>query len=164
MTEHKNSAAHPGASNANASTTEPTAQERLREGFEDAKSRAGAVYDNARDKAAETAHRTAEAAEANPLGVVAGGIALGALVAAVLPRSARERELLAPVGKRVTAAATAAIAAAKAAGKEELDSMGLTPGAAKGQVKSLLQGLGQAAKSAGKAAADAGREEARSGG
>lgn len=162
MTEPKNDAhAH------DASTSE-----RLRDGLDDAKTRAGAAIDTAREKvsdaasasrekAREAAHRTAEAAEGNPLGLVAGGIALGALVAAVLPRSQREKELLAPIGKRVNASATAALAAARTAGKEELGQLGLTKGAAKDQAKSLLQGVAKAAASAGKAAAQAGREEAR---
>lgn len=163
MTEHKNTAAHTTGKNA-APAPEPTPQERIRDGLDEAKTRVGVAYGSARERAADAAHRTAEAAEASPLGVVAGGIVLGALVAAVLPRSAREKELLAPVGKRVGAAAGAALAAARAAGKEELDALGLSRGAAKDQAKSLLKGLGQVAKSAGKAAADAGREEARSGG
>lgn len=115
----------------------------------------------ARDRARDAAHRTAGAAEANPLGVVAGGIALGALVAALLPRGDREKELFAPIGRRVNATAAAAVAAAKRAGLDELESRGLTKDAARDQAKSLLSGLGKAAASAGKAAADAGREGAR---
>jgi hypothetical protein len=117
--------------------------------------------DDARDRARDAARQTAETIEANPLGVLVGGIALGALVAAILPRGAREKELLAPIGKRVSATAVAAIAAAKEAGKGELESLGLSKGAARDQAKSLFQGVIQAATAAGKAATDAGKGQAK---
>lgn len=117
--------------------------------------------DNARDRAREQAASAAEAIEGNPLAVLVGGAALGALVGALLPRSDREKELLAPIGKRVNATAAAAIAAARETGQSELENLGLTKGAAKDQVRSLLQNVGQAATNAGKAAASAGREAAK---
>lgn len=118
--------------------------------------------DNARDTARSAARRTAETIETNPVGVIVGGLALGALAAACLPRSKREKDLLAPVGKRVSAAAAAAFAAAKEAGKTELDSLGINRDAAKGQAKSLFDGLVKAAGSASNAAVKAGKEEAGS--
>jgi len=99
------------------------------------------------------------AIETNPLGVIAGGLALGAIAAAILPRSQREKDLLAPVGKRVGSTAAAAFAAAKNAGKAELDSLGINRDAARDQVKSLLGGLAKAATSAGNAAAKAGKDQ-----
>ena len=133
------------------------AKEKATHAFDAAKTKATAAVDQSREKAKEAARQTVETIEANPLGIVVGGLALGALVAAVLPRSQREKDLLAPVGKKVSAGATAAIAAAKEAGKAELDQLGLK-GAATGQAKSLLDGVLKAATSAGKAAAEAGRE------
>lgn len=108
--------------------------------------------DRARDTAADAARRTVEGIEANPLGILVGGLAVGALAGALLPRSDKERELLAPVGKRVRDTARAAIDTAKEQGLSELETRGFTRDAAREQVKNLLGGLGAAASSAGSAA------------
>ena len=134
-------------------------QGRLREGVDSVVTIASDAVDTSRDKARELAHQTAHVAEANPLGIVAGGIALGALVGAVLPRSQKEKELLAPVGKRLGATAVAAFAAARESGKSEFQNLGLTTGGAKDQVKTLVQTVAGAAATAGKAAASAGKKE-----
>lgn len=134
---------------------------RLRDGIDTARDAASHAYENARTRANDAVHATAETLESNPLGVIVGGLALGALVAAVLPRGQREKELLSPVGKKVHAATLAAIAAAKDAGRSELDQLGLTPDAARGQAKSLFQGIVKAASSAGTAAAQAGKEQVK---
>ena len=89
-----------------------------------------------------------------------GGLALGALGAAIIPRSDKERELLAPVGKRIHGTAVAAIAAAKEHGQSELEARGLTRDGVRDQIKSLLEGVVSAATSAGGAAAEAARDRA----
>lgn len=122
----------------------------------------GSTYDAARDKAHDAARQTAETIESNPLSVLVGGLALGALAGAVLPRSQREKELLAPVGRKVNATAVAALAAAKEVGRQELESRGLTATGAKEQARSLFKEVTKAASNAGKAAAQAGREQATS--
>ena len=78
-----------------------------------------------------------------------------------MPRGQREKELLAPVGRKVAAAAVAGLAAAKEAGRAELDQLGLSKGAAKDQAESLLQGVVKAATSAGTAAAQASKEQVK---
>jgi hypothetical protein len=108
-----------------------------------------------------TAQATAEAIETNPLGVLVGGLAVGALVGAIIPRSTRERQLLAPVGRRLALAGAAALAAAREAGQAELESLGLTKDAARDQAKNVFQGALKAAGTAGKAAAQAGSEQVR---
>lgn len=134
---------------------------RIRDGLDTARDKASAAYDATREKAADAAHVAADAIETNPLGIVVGGLALGALVAAVIPRSRREKELLAPVGRKVSAATLAAVAAAKDAGRAELDNLGLNKGAAKDQARSLFQGVVKAATTAGAAAAQAGKEKVK---
>lgn len=136
-------------------------QARLRDGIDHAKDAAANAYDTARTKASDAAHTTAETFEANPLGVLVGGLAVGALVAALLPRSRRETELLASVGRKVNAAATAALDAAKDAGRAELDQLGLTPNAARDQAKSVFQGVLKAVGTAGTAAAQAGKDRVK---
>ena len=105
------------------------------------------------DDAKHAAKRTADAIESNPLVIVAGGIAIGALAGALIPRSAKEKELLAPVGRSLSDRARSAFQAAREAGNSELQNAGLSKDAAKDQVKSLFQGIAKAAASAGSAAA-----------
>ncbi len=137
--------------------------------LEDARTAAAQKLHDARDKAAEAlatsrettkqaVHRAASEIETNPLAILAGGLAVGALVGALIPRSAKEKELLAPVGKRLSDNARQAFAAAKEAGRSELDQAGLTPGAAKDRGKDLLDGVKKALVSAGSAAAQSAKK------
>lgn len=120
-------------------------------------------YDRARHAAADTSRRTVEAIESNPLGILVGGLAVGALAGALIPRSAKEKELLAPVGKRLSEGARAAAQAARDAGQAELENRGLTADAGRDQVKTLLGGLGKALSTAGAAGAKAARGKAGAG-
>jgi hypothetical protein len=90
-----------------------------------------------------------------PLAVLAGGLAIGAIAGAVLPRTERETELLGPLGKRINDGAVAASRAAREAGKAELDNAGISRDAARDTVNRLVDGLLSAASSAGGAAAKA---------
>jgi ElaB/YqjD/DUF883 family membrane-anchored ribosome-binding protein len=130
-----------------------TTSDRLRGGYDAARDKASGALQSSRD----AAKRAADGLDANPLGLVVGGLAIGALAGALIPRSAREKELLAPVGKRLGETARAATQAAREAGYAELDQRGLTKHAAKDQARGLLDGLGKAAASAGTAAAQAAR-------
>jgi hypothetical protein len=116
--------------------------------------------ERARMAASDATRRAAQAAEANPLGVVAGGLALGAIAGALLPRSDKEKQLLAPVGKKLGEGARAAIAAAKEAGRSELETRGFTAEAGREQAKNLVGGLGKALSSAGTAGVKAARGQA----
>ena len=121
---------------------------------------ATSALDRARDTASDAARRTVEGIEANPLGILVGGLAVGVLAGALLPRSDKEKELLAPVGKRVADTARAALDTAKAQGLSELETRGFTRDAAREQVKNLLGGLGAAVTSAGTAAVTSARGKA----
>jgi hypothetical protein len=108
--------------------------------------------ESALDDARHTARRAGKAIEANPVAVVAGGIALGVVAGALLPRTQRETELLGPVGKRVTEAAAGAVGAAKVAAVAELGSIPLSREAARDQVGKFIDQVGKAMASAGQAA------------
>ena len=108
------------------------------------------------DRASDAARKAVEGIDANPLGILVGGLAVGVLAGALIPRSAKEKELLAPVGQRLHATARAAADAAKEVAKSELQNRGLTADAGRDQVRSLLAGVGQALATAGSAAAKAG--------
>jgi len=117
------------------------------------KSVAEKALDTTRETAREAARRTAEGIEANPLAVLVGGVALGVIAGAVVPRTEQEGKLLGPIGKRINDTASGAAQAARDAGKAELDSLGLNREAARDQVGKLLDGVAKAISTAGAAAA-----------
>jgi len=116
--------------------------------------------DTAKDAATRAAARTSEGLEQNPLALLVGGVAVGALAGALIPRSVREKQLLKPVGARLGAVATAALVAAKEAGRSELDTRGLTAEGAKEKARTFFSEVGKAAANASTAAAQSARDEA----
>jgi len=106
-----------------------------------------------RERAKDAAQRAGRQIDDNPLGIIVGGLAVGAIVGALLPRSAHEKELLRPLGRKMGETARQALAAAKDAGRQELDQAGLTPAAAKDRGREVLDGVAKALSSAGSAAA-----------
>ena len=101
-----------------------------RQAYETARDRTAAAYAAARERAGsvyETAgRRTSEGIDSNPVAAVVGGLALGAIVAALLPRTRREDELLGDVGRRLNDSAREAARAAREAGQGQLDELGLS--------------------------------------
>jgi len=112
----------------------------------------GRLHD-ARDAASDVAQRAAKSIDANPLGVLVGGLAVGALAGALIPRSDREKELLAPLGAQLGSRARIAIETAKTAGMDELSNRGLTRDGVRDQARGLLEGVAKALSTAGTAAA-----------
>ena len=100
----------------------------------------------------EVARRAGKAIEANPMVVVAGGVAIGLAAGALLPKTKRETELLGPVGRRLTDAASGAATAAKDAAKVELGTLPLSKEAARAQVGKVLDQVAKAISDAGEAA------------
>jgi ElaB/YqjD/DUF883 family membrane-anchored ribosome-binding protein len=101
---------------------------------------------------------TTQTIETNPLAIVAGGIAIGAIVGMLLPRTKQEQKALGKAGKSLNKAAKRATEAAKAAGKERIDSLGLNQDALRDQFRDLVGKASEAVKAAGKAAADEARK------
>ena len=58
-----------------------------------------------------------------PLIALGAGAALGAVLGAVLPASRKERELLSPLGSKLTQASTGAVDRARDMGKQKFDEM-----------------------------------------
>ena len=111
------------------------------------------AYDSAREGTSDATRRAGDAVGEAPLIALGAGIAVGALLAALIPTSRRERDLLRPYGNRVTGAARDAADAARKAGSEKLRELGLTPDA-------VAEKASEAAKVSAKAAADRFRDEA----
>jgi hypothetical protein len=126
---------------------------------ESARERAIEAYDNARQTAANAGRKAGDGIDQAPLIALAGGLAVGALVAALLPKTAKETELLGPVGERLTGTARDAAEAAKEAGKTRLEELGLTRDAGAETLKSILKGAGDATKASAQAALSAVRDK-----
>jgi hypothetical protein len=117
-----------------------------------ARQRAIEAYDSARDRVSGTLSEA-------PLIALAGGIAAGALIAALLPRTNTETRLVRPTARRVKDTARAAYTAAKETGSERLNELGLSREKGEETIRSLLQGVTDAAKASGQAAFDAARSK-----
>lgn len=119
--------------------TRRTARQRAIEAYESAGRRAG-------DSLSEA-----------PLIALAGGIAAGALIAALLPRTQAEAKLIRPTARRVKDTARAAYKAAKDTGSEKLNELGINRQKGEETIRSLLDGVTETAKASSKAAYDAAR-------
>ena len=106
--------------------------------------------EKARDTAFERARSTVQGLESNPVGILVGGLAVGLIAGAFVPRSEREKDALRPVGKRLAEGAAAAVAAAKETGKEHLNASVLGGDAAKQSARAVFDSALAAAKGAGK--------------
>ena len=113
-----------------------------------ARQRAIEAYDSARDRASDTLGRA-------PLMALAGGLAAGALIAALLPRTEAETKALRPAAHRLRNSAKAALDAARETGSERLNELGLTRDKGEETIRSLFQNVTDAAKASGQAAVDA---------
>ena len=116
-----------------------------------ARQRAIEAYDNARERVSDTLGEA-------PLLALAGGLAAGALIAALLPRTETETRAIGPTARRVKQSARAAFDAAKDTGTQRLNELGLSRDRAEETIRSLLSDVTQAAKDSGQAALDAARK------
>ena len=124
-----------------------------------ARERAISAYDSARDSASAAGRKASEQFAEAPLAVLAGGVAAGAILAALLPTSRREAALLAPVTDNLRDRASAAVEAAKEAGQARLGELGLTRDAGGEAIRSIVDGATDALKASAKAAATSVRGE-----
>lgn len=120
--------------------------------------KAGDAYSAALDRATTASKATTDGLQANPMIALIGGLAVGAIAGALLPRSEREATLLAPLGSRMADLAKLAAIAAKDAGLGALGDAGISRDGAKAQIDKLLETALGAAKAASGAAADAVRK------
>ena len=102
---------------------------------------------------------TGESLEKNPIAALIGGLAIGAIAAALLPKTKRESEMLGKASDKVRSTASSAAKAARDAGKDQLDALGLNSSAARDQLRGVIDKIGQAASTASRAATDAVRKK-----
>jgi hypothetical protein len=116
--------------------------------------RAIEAYESARDRASDTLGEA-------PLLALAGGLAAGALIAALLPRTQTETRLVGPTARRAKDSARAAARAARDTGSQRLEELGLTREKGEETIRNLLEGVTDAAKASADAALDAARNADR---
>ena len=114
--------------------------------------RAIEAYSGAREKAVDTLGEA-------PLLALAGGLAAGALIAALLPRTNAETRLVRPTARRVKESARAAFDAARDTGTDRLNAIGLNRDKGEETIRNLLNGLSDAARASADAAIDAVRNK-----
>ena len=128
---------------AKAKTTQSTAA---------ARAKASEAYEKGKGK-------TSDGIDKNPLAIVLGGIAIGAIVGALLPRTERETKVLGKAGKKLNKKARKMAEAAKAAGKDQVESLDLNGEALRLQFRDLVSKAALAVKAASQAATDAAKEK-----
>ena len=137
----------------------PTFRDRAEEAYDGAREKAIEAYEATRERASEARAKAQEGVGEAPLLALGGGLALGALLAALLPKTKAEDKLLGPVGGRITDSAKAAAGAAREAGREKLTELNITRDAGTNAVQSLFKGLSDAARVSGEAALGAVRKK-----
>lgn len=139
---------------AKAKTTETSAvaREKAAEAYEKGREAAARGVQQSRDVAHKVATKTGDNIDRNPLAIVLGGIALGAIVGALLPTTEREKKVMGKTGKKLNKKAKEMAKAAKAAGKEKVDSLGLNGDAVREQFRDLVSKAALAVKAASDAA------------
>ena len=111
----------------------------------------------ARRRAIEAYESATDTLGEAPLLALAGGLAAGALIAALLPRTEAETRMIRPTARRVKDTARVALDAARSTGTQRLDELGLNRQKGEETIRSLLDGLTDAARASANAALDAAR-------
>jgi ElaB/YqjD/DUF883 family membrane-anchored ribosome-binding protein len=137
---------------AKSTETSAAAREKAAEAFEKGREAAARGVQQSRDFVNQTAIKTGDGIDKNPLAIVLGGIALGAIVGALLPTTEREKKVMGKTGKKLNKKAKEMAKAAKAAGKEQVDNLGLNGDAVREQFRDLVSKAALAVKAAGEAA------------
>jgi len=117
------------------------------------------AYSSARESFSDAGRHAADTFNEAPLIALAGVIAAGALIAALLPRTEAETRAVRPTARRVRSSAKAAVRAAREAGTQQLDELGLTRQKGEETIRSLLQNVAEAAKTSAQSALDAARDK-----
>ena len=129
---------------------DPSLRDRAGDAYDSARARAVGAYDSARERASAATARAGDGIDEAPLIALAGGLAVGALLAALLPRTEQEDRLLGPVGGRITGGARNAVDAAKEAGRDKLNELNLTREAGSSTLQTLVKSVSDAALGAAK--------------
>ena len=94
---------------------------RATEVYQAARERTASAYEAARSRAEDVTRQATDQLAIYPAAAVIGGFAIGALLAAVLPRTEGEERVLGKTARRLTGAARDAAQRGLDAGKDQLD-------------------------------------------
>lgn len=109
--------------------------------------------------ASKAREKSSDSIDKNPFAILLGGLTLGALAGALIPKSAAEKKILGGAGKKLNEKARMMADAAKQAGMKKVDQMGINKDSARAQFRDLVSKASDAVKEAGKAAGDAARKK-----
>jgi ElaB/YqjD/DUF883 family membrane-anchored ribosome-binding protein len=144
--------------------------------YSEARDKVGEAYVHGKDKATDAAHiarnkaekaaastkagakqavkKTVDTVDANPLAAMIGGLAIGAIAAALLPKTQRETKMVGEASKKIRSTAANAAKTARSTAKEQLDALGVNADAARDQIRDIATKIGKAASEATSAATD----------
>lgn len=94
---------------------------RAADAYSAARERTSAAFSTARETASRAGQRTSQRIETNPVSAIVGGLALGGILAWVLPKTQRETEALSGVGQKLTDTAKQAAQTAMDAGRQQVN-------------------------------------------
>ena len=143
-----------GAAKSSVSSRAATARARASDSIEAARERSADIADRALNSAKQARRKAADSFDDNPLAAAVLGVAAGALIGSLLPRTDQEDEWLGESRDRLAERARAAAKAAIDAGRRELDERGLNLDTAKAKISDLGEQAKTVARTAGQAAAD----------
>jgi ElaB/YqjD/DUF883 family membrane-anchored ribosome-binding protein len=86
-----------------------------------ARERTASAFSSAKETASRTSERATQRVETNPVAAIVGGLALGGILAWVLPKTQREAEMLGGVGHKITDTAKQAAQTAMDAGRQQVN-------------------------------------------
>lgn len=135
-----------------------SASDTAKDAVASAKTKATHGVKSSKQMATKAAEKSADTIDKNPIAIVLGGLALGAIVGALLPKTQQEQKLFGSTGRRLNIKAKEIADAAKSAGKDKIDSLGINSETARNQFRDLVGKATEAVKAAGQAATDAARK------
>lgn len=139
---------------AKASNAAASARTKAKDATATARARSAEAMTSTKASARAAADKAATGIEHNPLIALVGGLAVGAIAAALLPRTKQEDKAVGNIGSKVRETASSAMKNARDTGKEQLDALGVNSGAAKDQMRELFDKISSAATSAASAASE----------
>jgi hypothetical protein len=144
---------------AKTSRSSAAARQKASVAFEKGKDAAVTGVEQSKVIARQAKAKTIEGVDKSPLAIILGGIAIGAIVGALLPRTERETKVLGKAGKKLNKKARKIAEAAKVAGMSQVDTLGLNGEAMRAQFRELVSKAALAVKAAGQAATEAAKEK-----
>jgi ElaB/YqjD/DUF883 family membrane-anchored ribosome-binding protein len=143
---------------AKAAETSSAAKKKAADALDKSRDVAARSVQSSKQIATKAVEKTNDSIDKNPLAIVVGGLALGVILGALLPKSAREKDLLGKTGKKLNDRAREMAEAAKEAGTDKVNSLGLNGEAMREQFRDLVSKATEAVKAAGQAASDAAKK------